>query len=41
MIDGEKKCLAITEVIIHVLIVIIQDIYSHINGRIVSQYVAD
>ncbi len=38
MIDGVVEYLAIMEVIIHVLIVTIQDIFLHINGKIVLLY---
>jgi hypothetical protein len=39
MIDGVMEYLVIMEVFIHVLIVTIQDILSHINGKIVLLYV--
>jgi hypothetical protein len=39
MIDGAVEYLAVMEVIIPVLIVIIQDIWLHINGKIVLLYV--
>ncbi len=39
MIDGVEETVVVTEVIIHVQIVTIQDILSHINGKIVLLYV--
>ncbi len=39
MIDGVVEYLVIMEVFIHVMIVTIQDILLHINGKIVLLYV--
>ena len=41
MIDGVVEMLANMVDIIHVLIVTIQDIFLHTNGKIVSQYIIE